>query len=154
VGPALGEGVVWLEGSHLRNGTIDVEMRGSNVQGQSLVGLAFRGIDDITYDAVYFRPFNFKTEDSERVLRAVQYHSSPNFPWAKLQADSPNMYEKPVSPAPDASSWFHAKIVIEERAVNAYVNDATSPTLAVTALSTPRAGMVGLWWWRLEISRI
>ena len=60
VGPALGEGVVWLEGSHLRNGTIEVEMRGSNVQGQSFVGLAFRGIDDITYDAVYFRPFNFQ----------------------------------------------------------------------------------------------
>jgi hypothetical protein len=145
VGPALGEGVVWLEGSDLRNGTIEVEMRGSNVQGQSFVGLAFRCIDDKTYDAVYFRPFNFKTGDSERVLRAVQYHSNPNFPWAKLRADSPNMYEKPVSPAPDPGSWFRAKIVIEERVVNAYVNDAKSPTLAVTALSEPRAGMVGLW---------
>jgi hypothetical protein len=145
VGPALGEGVVWLEGSDLRNGTIEVEMRGSNVQGQSFVGLAFRGIDDMTYDAVYFRPFNFKAEDSERVLRAVQYHSNPNFPWAKLRTDSPNMYEKPVSPAPDPDSWFRAKIVIEERAVNAYVNDSKSPTLSVTALSEPRAGMVGLW---------
>jgi hypothetical protein len=55
------------------------------------------------------------------------------------------MYEKPVSPAPDPGSWFRAKIVIEERVVNAYVNDAKSPTLAVTALSEPRAGMVGLW---------
>jgi hypothetical protein len=36
VGPALGEGVVWLEGSDLRNGTIEVEMRGSNVQGRVL----------------------------------------------------------------------------------------------------------------------
>lgn len=145
VEPAPGEGVVWLEGSDLRNGTIEVEMRGSDVQGQSFVGLAFRGIDDMTYDAVYFRPFNFTTEDSERVRRAVQYHSSPNFPWAKLRADSPNMYEKPVSPVPDPRSWFRAKIVIEERAVNAYVNDSKSPTLSVTALTEPRAGMVGLW---------
>ena len=73
------------------------------------------------------------------------YHSSPNFPWAKLRAESPNMYEKPVSPAPDPDRWFRAKIVVDERAVNAYVNDATSPVLAVTALSEPRAGMVGLW---------
>jgi hypothetical protein len=145
VRPAPGEGVVWLEGSDFRNGTIEVEMRGRDVQGQSFVGVAFRGIDDMTYDAVYFRPFNFKTEDSERVRRAVQYHSSPNFPWAKLRADNPNMYEKPVSPAPDPGSWFRAKIVIEERAVNVYVNDSKRPTLSVTALSEPRAGMVGLW---------
>jgi hypothetical protein len=36
IGPSLGEGIVWLEGSDLRNGTIEVEKRGSNVQGQSL----------------------------------------------------------------------------------------------------------------------
>jgi hypothetical protein len=55
------------------------------------------------------------------------------------------MYENPVSPAPDPDRWFRAKIVVDERAVNAYVNDATSAVLAVTALSEPRAGMVGLW---------
>ena len=48
-----------------------------------------------------FRPFNFKTEDQARVLRAVQYISHPAHPWQKLRTDHPGQYEKPVKPVPD-----------------------------------------------------
>jgi len=140
-----GEGVVWLEGSALENGTIELELRGKDLVGQSFVGVAFRGLDDTTFEAVYFRPFNFQTTDPDRHLHAVQYHSNPDYPWAKLRADKPNQYEKPISPVPDPNGWFKARIVVNGDAVSVFVNDSTTPTLAITALGKPRRGMVGLW---------
>jgi hypothetical protein len=139
------DGVVWLRGSDFEEGTIEVEIRGKDVQGESFVGIAFRGIDDTHYDAVYFRPFNFRTTDCARVLRAVQYISLPAFTWLKLRTDSPGKYEKPVSPVPDPTGWFRARVVVEAQTVNVYVNDSTKPSLTVSALSEPRSGMVGLY---------
>jgi hypothetical protein len=78
VAAAPGEGVVWREPSALQDGTIEVELRGRDVVGQSFLGVAFRGLDDRTYEAVYFRPFNFATTDPDRRQHAVQYHSSPD----------------------------------------------------------------------------
>ncbi len=68
-------GVAYLRGVELGNGTIELDIRGKDVQGQSFVGVAFHGVDDSTYDAVYLRPFNFKTGDPERHKHAVQYVS-------------------------------------------------------------------------------
>jgi hypothetical protein len=139
------DGVAWLVGSDFKEGAIEVDLRGKNKPGQSFVGIAFRGVDDTTYDAVYFRPFNFKITDPERRLRAVQYISHPKHTWQKLRSDSPGKYEQPVSPVPDPDGWFHARIVIEANKVSVFVNDATTPSLVVTPLSDRRGGLVGLW---------
>lgn len=139
------DGVVWLAGSRFRDGTIEVELRGKDVQGQSFIGIAFRGVDNTHYDAVYFRPFNFKTDDPERRLHGVQYISLPKFPWSKLRADSPGQYEKPVSPAPEPNGWFHARLVVEQWSVSVYVNGSATPALSVATLSAARNGMVGLY---------
>lgn len=139
------DGVAWLLDSDFKAGTIEVELRGKDQVGQSFVGIAFRGVDDTTYDAVYFRPFNFKIADPARRQRAVQYISHPAFPWEKLRANSPGKYEQPVSPVPDPNGWFRARIVVDGDKVNVFVNDATVPTLVVTPLSSPRGGKIGLW---------
>jgi hypothetical protein len=140
-----GEGVVWFEGAALRDGTIDLEMRGKDVVGQSFVGVAFRAVDDTHYDVVYFRPFNFRTTDPDRRMRAVQYHSSPEFPWARLRAEKPNEYEKPVAPVPDPNGWFKVRVFVDGPRVEVFVNDSPTPTLTVAVLTPPRGGMVGLW---------
>jgi hypothetical protein len=139
------DGIAWLLGSDFKEGTIEVELRGKNQVGQSFVGIAFRGVDDKTYDAVYFRPFNFKIADAARRQRAVQYISHPTFTWEKLRADSPGKYEQPVSPVPDPDGWFRARLVVDEKKVSVFVNDAETPTLVVTRLNERRGGMVGLW---------
>jgi hypothetical protein len=138
-------GVAWLLGSDFSEGTIDVELRGKNDPGRSFIGIAFRGADDKSFDVVYFRPFNFKNQDPARRLRAVQYVSWPSFTWEKLRQESPGKYEQPVSPAPDPDGWFRARIVIENRKVSVFVNDALRPSLVVTPLSDRRGGRVGLW---------
>lgn len=139
------EGVAWLIGSSFQNGTIELELRGKDIPQQSFVGVAFRGVDDRTFDAVYFRPFNFKAANPENRAHAVQYHSSPDFPWSRLRAEQPNRYEKPVQPVPDPNDWFKARIVIDGDRVEVFVADATEPSLAVTALSRQKNGMLGLW---------
>lgn len=140
-----GEGPVYLQGIEFGNGTIEFDVRGKDVQGQSFVGIAFHGVDGTTYDAIYFRPFNFKTEDPARRLRAVQYISHPTYTWHKLRAEQPGQYEKPVSPAPDPNGWFRVRIVVAAPNVSVFVADATEPSLVVSQLSDRRKGRIGLW---------
>src|SRR5204863_149675 len=95
-----GDGVAYLRGVEFSNGTIECDIRGKDVQGQSFVGIAFHGVDSTTYEAIYFRPFNFKTPDPARHSHAVQYISHPTYTWQKLRAERPGAFEQPVSPAP------------------------------------------------------
>ena len=139
------DGIAWLIDSEFKEGSIEVDLRGKNAVGQSFVGIAFHGADDTTYDAVYFRPFNFKIADPARRQRAVQYISHPKWTWEKLRAESPGKYEQPISPVPDPDGWFHARIVIEAGKISVFVNHAETPTLLVTPLSDRRRGRVGLW---------
>ena len=142
---AQGEGPAYLPGIEFANGTIELDMKGKDVQGASFVGVAFHGIDGTTYDAIYFRPFNFKTDDQARVLRAVQYVSQPAHPWEKLRADTPGQYEKPVKPVPDPNTWFHARVVVASPQVSVFVGDAKEPCLTVKQLSDRKKGLVGIW---------
>ena len=122
------EGIVWKEGVEFRDGTIELDLRGANRPQQSFVGVAFRGMDDRTFDSVYFRPFNFRAEMPGR-QRAVQYMSLPDHPWPRLRKEHPGKYEGAVMPAPDPDGWFHARIVVEGRAVRVFVDHATEPSL-------------------------
>src|SRR5437660_4609789 len=138
-------GVAYLQGIELGNGTIELDVRGKDVPQQSFVGVAFHGVDGTTYDAIYFRPFNFKTDDSVRHAHAVQYVSHPTYPWQKLRAEQPGKYEQPVSPAPDPNGWFHVRVVVAAPQVKVFVNEAKEPSLVVTQVSDRRKGRVGLW---------
>ena len=142
---AEGEWPVYLPDLKFANGTIELDLKGKDVQGSSFVGVAFHGVDGTAYDAIYFRPFNFKTDDQARVLRAVQYVSQPAHPWQKLRADTPGQYEKPVKPVPDPNDWFHARIVVASPKVSVFVANATEPCLTVTQLSDRKNGLVGVW---------
>jgi len=140
-----GEGVAYLKGIEFSNGTIEFDVRGKDVQGQSFVGVAFHGLDSTTYDAIYFRPFNFRTDDPARHSHAVQYVSQPTYPWQKLRAERPGVFEQPVSPAPDPNAWFHVRVVVASPKVSVFVADAKQPSLVVTLLSDRTKGLVGLW---------
>jgi hypothetical protein len=142
---AEGEGPAYLPAIEFANGTIELDLKGKDVQGASFIGVAFHGVDGTTYDAIYFRPFNFKTDDQARVLRAVQYISHPAHPWQKLRADKPGQYEKPVKPVPDPNAWFHVRAVVASPEVSVFVGDAKEPCLTVNQLSDRKKGLVGIW---------
>ncbi len=140
-----GDGVAYLPGIEFANGTIELDVRGKDVQQQSFLGVAFHGVDGTTYDAIYFRPFNFKAEDPARRIRAVQYISHPTYTWQKLRAEHPGKYEKAVNPVPDPNGWFRARVVVASPKVSVFVGDAKEPSLVVDQLSDRKKGLVGPW---------
>ena len=142
---AEGDGVAYLQGIEYGNCTIECDIKGRDLQGQSFVGVAFHGVDEKTYDGVYFRPFNFKTEDAARRIRAVQYISHPANTWDKLRKEQPGEYEKPVNPVPDPNGWFRARVVIASPKVSVFVDGAKEPCLVVDQLSDRKKGLVGVW---------
>jgi hypothetical protein len=140
-----GEGLAWLKGIQFSNGTLEFDVKGKDVQGQSFVGLAFHGLDDKTYDAIYLRPFNFKAEDKARKSHCVQYISHPVYTWNKLREEFPGKYEQPVEPAPDPNSWVHVRAVVASPKISVFINDNSQPSLTVDKLSQRTNGSVGLW---------
>ena len=138
--------VVILQTPELADGVIEFDILGQSAPPQScFIGMAFRVVDETTYDAVYFRPFNFRADDPVRKIHAVQYVSHPKYPWPVLREQKPGQYEKPIVPPPDGDAWFHARIVIRKPRVSVYVNGATEPSLVVDELSDRTGGRVALW---------
>lgn len=139
-----GEGLaVWPE-VQFSDGTIEFDVRGKDVFQQSFVGVAFHGAGD-AYEAVYFRPFNFRAGDPERESHSVQYVFEPTHSWDRLRSEHPGQYEKALTPAPDPNSWVHARVVVTYPKVSVYVNNAAEPSLVVDELSDRKSGWVGLW---------
>ena len=145
LGEAEGDGGAFLSGVEMANGTIDIDLRGKDVRQGSFLGVVFHGVDAMTYDAVYFRPFNFKAADPANRSHAVQYHSLPAYTWQRLRNEQPGKYEQPVSPAPDPNAWFHARVVVANPNVKVFVNGAADPCLSVTLLNDRTKGLTGLW---------
>jgi hypothetical protein len=127
------------------NGAIECDIKGKDVQQQSFVGVAFHGVDGTTFDAIYFRPFNFRAKDPVSRSHSVQYVSDPIFTWDKLRAEHPGQYEQAVNPVPDPNAWFHARVVVASPKVSVFVGDAKDPSLIVNQLSDRKKGLVGLW---------
>ena len=140
-----GTGVAWLEGVELGDGTIEVELRGADLPGASFVGIAFHGVSDSTYEAVYLRPFNFRHADSASRAHAIQYVSHPGYPWRRLRTEHPGVYEQPIDPPPAPDAWVRLRLEIAHPEVRVYVNGAERPSLVVRQLGSQRRGRVGLW---------
>lgn len=139
------DGIAWLNGVDFANGIIELDIKGKDILQQSFVGVAFHGADDKKYDAVYFRPFNFRAEDSVRRIHAVQYISQPDFTWQRLREEHNAKYEKAIVPVVNPNDWFHVKIVVQHPQVSVFVNQESRASLVVEQLSTLKNGKIGLW---------
>jgi hypothetical protein len=123
---------------------IDVDLRGSGEAGASFIGIAFGVADATRYEAVYFRPFRFRSENAVERSHAVQYVAWPEHTWEALRTQSPGVYEAAIAPVPDPAGWFHARIEIGRTTVKVFVDGAAQPTLVVNRLVHSDGG-VGLW---------
>ena len=91
-----GDGVAWIKGKAFSQGAIEFNLRGKDVLQRSFVGIAFHGVNDTTYEVIYFRPFNFRATDPLRKSHAVQYTALPKYDWFSLRASFPGQYEWPT----------------------------------------------------------
>jgi hypothetical protein len=140
-----GDGKAWINGKSFTNGTIEFDIKGKDKMQGSFVGFAFHGLNDSTYEAIYFRPFNFRSTDPVRKSHAVQYVAGPKYDWLKLRTEFPNKYEQPITPAPDPEQWFHVRITVENEKIIVYVNNNDQPSLTVVPLVKTGGKMIGYW---------
>ena len=139
------DGVAWLKHVIFSNGIIELDIRGSEELQQSFVGIAFHGMDNNTFDVIYFRPFNFQTDDPVRKIHSVQYESMPDYSWEVLREKFNSKYEKAVLKAPKGTEWFHVKIVVKSPQVTVYVNGNSEASLTIETLNSRASGKIGLW---------
>ncbi|HEY8927671.1 MAG TPA: hypothetical protein VIM55_00670 [Mucilaginibacter sp.] len=149
------DGKAWLVGRKFTNGTIEFDIKGKDTLQHSFVGFAFHGVNDSTYDCIYFRPFNFRATDPVRHSHAVQYVSPPKYDWEILRNQFPNKYEQPLPVPPDPNGWFHAKIVVNGKHISVFVNNDPKPVLEVEQIVPLKGEMLGYWvgntsggWWK------
>jgi len=138
-----GDGLAIYQDLEFENGTIEFDVKGKDVLQQSFVGVAFHIQNDSTFNAIYFRPFNFKKP--ERTSHSVQYISHPKFTWQKLRTGFPEQFEKTVAPVPNPDDFFHAKVEVKWPIVKVFVENSDVPSLEVKMLSTFKKGKVGFW---------
>jgi hypothetical protein len=140
-----GPGVIWIEGSTFSEGTIAVDVRGRNVPQRSFLGVAFHRKDDKTYEAVYLRPFNFRSPDPASHHHAVQYISVPDYDWPRLRKDWPEKFEGQVDASVSPTDWVTLRVVVKGGTIQVYAGTAAAPALEVGKLGTLNGGEIGLW---------
>lgn len=138
-------GVAWVEATDFAEGTIEVDVRGRDLQGQSFLGVAFHRKDDSTYEVVYLRPFNFRAEDPVRFQHAVQYATVPEFDWPRLRKEFPEEFENPVDKSVSPTDWVPLRVVVKGATIQIFVGAVKSPALEVRKLGQLDRGQVGLW---------
>lgn len=138
-------GVVWLKDILFETGIIEFDVRGKDLFQESFVGIAFHGTDDSTYQALYFRPFNFRAKDPVRRKHAVQYIALPDNDWPYLREEFPNIYEAPMPAEVDPNDWFSVKITVTKDTITTYVNAGKIHVLSIKPLHKVSAGKIGFW---------
>ena len=132
-----------VEGVEFSEGTLELDLKGRGKIERCFLGIAFNVADAKTFEAVYFRPFNFLRDGFQD--HSVQYVSWPVNTWEKLRSETPGRFEATVKPIPDPSGWFHARIEVTKQKVSVWVDDARQPSLVVNRLAGREKGGIGLW---------
>lgn len=134
-----------IEDLEFEKGIIEIELLGENNPGKSFIGIAFNIQNEQTYEAVYFRPFNFVAEEKIRKEHMVQYIYHPEFTWRKLREERTGEFENEIRIPPNPDNWFKTRIHVKEKSVEVYVDDLSEPVLTVDRLSSTKSKKIGVW---------
>ncbi len=138
-----GGGIALLKNLNFDVGAVNVEMKGKNKPGESFVGIAFNVQNDSTYECVYFRPFNFKSE--EKKYNAIQYISLPMHNWPILRKNFKGQYEANYPKSPPADDWFHITLRIDENRIALYDKKTSMRLFIVDRLQKHVSNKIGFW---------
>ena len=140
-----GDGLGILKEIEFETGTIEIQLLGENNPGKSFIGIAFNIEDEETFEAIYFRPFNFVATEQSRKDHMVQYVYHPDYTWYKLREDRTGEFENEIPVPPDPDKWFDAKIVVYKKDVKVFVDEIAEPVLVVERLTKSSSKKIGLW---------
>ena len=140
-----GDGLGIIKDIEFDKGIIEVELLGENNPGKSFIGIAFNIQNDSTYEAIYFRPFNFVAEKQIRKDHMVQYIYHPEFTWRKLREERTGKFENEITIPPNPDDWFKVVIKINDENVEVFVNDIYKPVLTIDRLTSTKSNKIGIW---------
>lgn len=138
-----------MSGIRFHNGSIDVDLSGAPAKGadesaRGFIGVAFRVQSESRFEIIYLRPTNSNADDQLRRNHTTQYSAEPDWPWDRLRAESPGVYESWVDM--QTGSWTHVRIAVHGTNAELFVNGAKNPCLIVRDLKLGDSeGSVGLW---------
>lgn len=145
-----GESLAILSGTDFADGTIEAEVAGMPAKGapagaRGFIGIAFRvaGHGE-KFECFYIRPTNGRAEDQLRRNHSLQYISFPDYPWQRLRAENPGMYESYADM--EVGVWTKIRIEVAGTKARLFVNDAAQPALVVNDLKLGNSrGQIALW---------
>lgn len=141
----VGDGLAIIEDVNFSKGVIELEIKGENNPGKSFVGFAFNIQNDSTYEAVYFRPFNFQSPEQIRREHSMQYISHPKNTWRYLRTNFEGQYEAVFPRKPDPNDWFEVSIEVSEKEVVVFDKNTDTELLRVERIETQKSDSVGFW---------
>lgn len=140
-----GSGLAVINGVKFSQGTLELDIRGENNPGQSFVGMAFNIQNDSTYEAVYFRPFNFHSPEKIRREHSMQYISHPEFGWRKLRTEREGQFEAEYTSPPSPDDWFAVTLQVTAKTVIVKEKSTERILMEVDRLTTSKSGQIGFW---------
>ncbi len=141
----MGDGLAILKKTRFDEGIIEIELKGENLPGRSFIGLAFNIQNDSTYEAIYFRPFNFQADEQIKREHSVQYISHPKNTWRYLRTNFEGQYEAEYTRKPSPDEWFSISISIDSENVTVYDEESNTELLRVVRLEKQMSDRIGLW---------
>ncbi len=141
----MGDGLAILKNKRFDEGIIEIELKGENLPGRSFIGLAFNIQNDSTYEAIYFRPFNFQADEQIKREHSVQYISHPKNTWRYLRTNFEGQYEAEYTRKPSPDEWFSISISIDSENVTVYDEESNTELLRVVRLEKQMSDRIGLW---------
>lgn len=140
-----GDGMAIIKNLDFDKGIIEVDLKGENVRGKSFVGIAFNIQNDSVYEAIYFRPFNFRAEQELNRDHSVQYIYHPKHSWRYLRTNHEGEFESNYPRQPDPDQWFGVRIEIDKKKVIVYDRETNTELLSVKRLTKQVEDRIGLW---------
>jgi len=141
-----------LTDTDFADGVIELDVAGARRAGYATDNVsAFKGFIGVSFrirgdsaERIYIRPENSRLDDQLFRNRSTQYESDPEFPWQRLRAEAPGMYESYVDLEPGA--WTTLRIEVSGTSARLYVNGAKQPCLVVNDLKHGEGrGKIALW---------
>lgn len=134
-----------------KNGTIEVKVKSKLLKNapefaRGFLGLAFRiNEDNSSFESIYLRPTNARSDDQLRRNHSIQYFSYPDYKFNRLREESPGKYESYADMGLD--EWIPMKIVVKDSTATLFLNNNPRPALIVNDLKNgeSESGSVGLW---------
>lgn len=133
-------GSVYLPDVEFRDGTIEVDIAAI---GRSTPGVGFRGRDNGNWhNTIIFNRWAGKDQDkSDVVEQAVVTRRTGTVLVLNIRKSG----QHTIRDALDGPEWFHVKLVVQGRKVQAYLDGSEEPSIEVGAMFDPNEkGVLGL----------